>query len=85
MGGVQEQLAFPGWEDEGQDEAPLPRFAINVDRCMRCGDCARACPHHAIAAANGRTLRILEERCCACGACYEVCPTGAVYSIGTDR
>lgn len=55
-------------------------YAIDIDRCVHCGDCARACPLDAIAAGPmGRTLRILEDRCTACGTCYEACPTGAVY------
>lgn len=55
-------------------------YAIDIDRCMRCGDCIRACLFGAIAAGPmGRTLRILEDRCTACGACHEACPTGAVY------
>lgn len=54
--------------------------AIDIDRCMHCGDCVRACLFGAIAAGPmGRTLRILEDRCTACGACHEACPTGAVY------
>lgn len=55
-------------------------YAIDIDRCMHCGDCVRACLFGAIAAGPmGRTLRILEDRCTACGACHEACPTGAVY------
>ena len=54
-------------------------YAIDIDRCMHCGDCVRACLFGAIAAGPmGRTLRILEDHCTACGACHEACPTGAV-------
>ena len=55
-------------------------YAIDIDRCMHCVGCVRACLFGVIAAGPmGRTLRILEDRCTACGACHEACPTGAVY------
>ena len=54
---------------ETQD--PRPEIAFYEERCIRCGQCAAACP------------RVLEEeQCRACYKCVQVCPGGALVSIG---
>ena len=65
----------------GDDEFEEPGLSIDANRCIGCGECARACTYRAIAAnPSGRTMRIVGERCDECGNCYHVCPTGAVQS-----
>ncbi|HET6420012.1 MAG TPA: glycyl-radical enzyme activating protein [Geobacteraceae bacterium] len=47
--------------------------------CIRCGDCAAACPAGAIKA---EPVRIDRDRCDACGRCAEVCPATALKMVG---
>jgi uncharacterized protein (DUF362 family)/NAD-dependent dihydropyrimidine dehydrogenase PreA subunit len=54
-------------------------FALHpvVDKnCVGCGDCARACPQHAIT--MNKTARIDSKKCIRCFCCYEVCPHSAI-------
>lgn len=78
MQDVQDML--PLFDSESPEPGSGVSYAIDIDRCMHCGDCIRSCLFGAIAAGPmGRTLRILKDCCTACGACHEACPTGAVY------
>lgn len=51
---------------------------IDPSRCLRCGDCAQACPEHALLAAPGKEPIFFEERCSGCGICKLVCKEGAI-------
>lgn len=47
---------------------------VDEDNCMRCGDCAEACPVKAIKMGNHNYPVINEKRCIRCFCCIEVCP-----------
>jgi ferredoxin len=49
-------------------------FAIEPDRCRRCGLCAARCPVGAIAWRRTERAVIDPAKCIRCGACAEVCP-----------
>jgi len=51
---------------------------IILDRCNRCGFCARACPYNAISL-NG-IISISEKHCYGCGLCSTICPVNAIVS-----
>jgi pyruvate formate lyase activating enzyme len=55
-------------------EGRSPKFEIVVveTRCIRCGECVKACPHACSPAVP----------CELCGACVEACPTGARQAVG---
>ncbi len=53
------------------DVAPVTNEAL----CLRCGDCARACPTAAIAI--GEAVLTNRAACILCTACVKTCPTGA--------
>ena len=74
------------------------RSYIDLDKCIRCGKCAKACSYNAIvhlerpcAAACGMDAiesdehgraKINQDKCVACGQCLVSCPFGAVVDKG---
>ena len=48
------------------------------ERCIRCGQCVRACPASALALESAGPPRLYPERCIGCCCCHEVCPVKAV-------
>ena len=74
------------------------RSYIDLDKCIRCGKCAKACPYNAIvhlqrpcAAACGMDAIVSDEygratinqdKCVACGMCLVSCPFGAIVDKG---
>ena len=74
------------------------RSYIDLDKCIRCGKCAKACPYNAIvhlqrpcAAACGMDAIgsdehgravINQDKCVACGQCLVACPFGASVDKG---
>jgi len=52
-------------------------FEVDMDKCIHCGKCAKACHYNAIAIVKDKVL-IFNELCHACGACKVVCPVDAI-------
>ena len=48
--------------------------------CLGCGDCAAACPEHAIKVQGG-LAEVIPERCASCGACIVACPKHIIERI----
>jgi len=63
------------WCHNPESQSPVPEVVYFEDRCIRTGDCVRACPHHALRL-NGH-LFLDPERCQHCGDCSEACAAGA--------
>jgi ferredoxin-type protein NapF len=66
-------------------QRPRPPWALRPDtafteRCTRCGDCLRACPHGLLQAGDGGFPEIgfAQQGCTLCGDCRAACPSGAL-------
>ena len=71
-GSAEARRAFPAFS----------RFTpqLDVDRCLLCGACARACPQQALAQSAGQ-FSLDPARCSGCGICTAVCPAQAIRVI----
>ncbi|MDP3229023.1 MAG: formate dehydrogenase subunit alpha [Acidovorax sp.] len=68
-----------------------PAMAVNLDACIQCNRCVRACGEELVNDVIGYALRgssskivfdlddpLAESTCVACGECVQACPTGAL-------
>ena len=60
-----------------------PEIAFFANKCIGCGECAKACPKDAIVFEDGR--RINRELCDRCGKCAEICYAEALTVIGEEH
>jgi formate dehydrogenase major subunit len=83
---------FPGREQPAPDLSH-PAIAVNLDACIQCTRCVRACREEQVNdvigyAGRGSHSRIVFDQadamgastCVACGECVQACPTGALSS-----
>jgi formate dehydrogenase major subunit len=81
---------FPGRQQPAADNSH-PAIAVNLDACIQCTRCLRACREEQVNnvigyARRGAASRIVfdaeeslgESSCVACGECVQACPTGAL-------
>ncbi|MGH8119368.1 MAG: formate dehydrogenase subunit alpha, partial [Gammaproteobacteria bacterium] len=81
---------FPG-RDQPRPDLSHPAIAVNLDACIQCTRCVRACREEQVNDVIGYAFRGIhaeivfdmgepmgESTCVACGECVQACPTGAL-------
>jgi len=63
------------WCHNPEGRSSNPELMFFENRCVRCGECVKVCPHGASVLENG-AVRITDA-CRACGTCVDVCASGA--------
>ena len=64
------------WCGNPESQSPQPQLMYFTQLCAACGNCARACPNHAMSFVPDG-VRFDPSRCFACGACVPGCLHGA--------
>jgi formate hydrogenlyase subunit 6/NADH:ubiquinone oxidoreductase subunit I len=79
-----ETIAYP-YGELAIEPAYRGQVAIDINRCVGCGRCARGCPTRAVTVERleGGGLRIVLDngRCAMCGLCVLACPRDAVQQL----
>ncbi|MBB4004373.1 formate dehydrogenase subunit alpha [Aurantimonas endophytica] len=83
---------FAGEHVEAEFDISNPAIAVNMDACIACGACVRACREVQVndvigmAQRGNRTVPVFDihdpmglSTCVTCGECVQACPTGALY------
>ncbi len=70
------------WCHNPESQESHLEIAFQVAKCVRCGECQRVCPEHAVSLDYPH--RVHRERCTLCGLCVSFCPTGALEIIGRE-
>jgi NADH:ubiquinone oxidoreductase subunit F (NADH-binding)/(2Fe-2S) ferredoxin/Pyruvate/2-oxoacid:ferredoxin oxidoreductase delta subunit len=60
----------------------LLTFTIDHETCIECGQCAKACPVHAISGERKKQPFVIDQATCIhCGVCRDTCPVDAISGV----
>jgi pyruvate formate lyase activating enzyme len=68
------------WCHNPEGQSSQPEIIVVEGRCIRCGQCRKACPN---APQDGGKEGADDKPCTLCGACVSACPTKARQIVGT--
>ncbi len=69
------------WCHNPESQSAEPELVYFAERCVRCGECVRACPRGALSLADAGVVRAA-DLCDNDGACAQACPAGARQLAG---
>lgn len=73
-------------EKSGLNEPPSLHPAVDPNRCLGSGACAKACPEGALGVVNGKATLINGAACIGHGACATACPVQALTLVfGSEK
>ncbi len=72
------------WCHNPEGRSGLPQVIVQETRCVRCGECIKACPADGSSSPGDRP-RTAGAECTLCGACVDACPTGARQMTGERK
>ena len=78
FGGAIKNLAMGCAPGAGKREQHSPRFQVDAEPCIGCGECERICPVQAAVVGADAKAVIDKALCIGCGECFQCCPTKAV-------
>ncbi|WP_428566298.1 MAG: DUF362 domain-containing protein [Solidesulfovibrio sp. DCME] len=78
FGGAVKNLAMGCAPRAGKQDQHCVRFAVDLKKCIGCGQCVAVCPVGA-AALHGKKAIIDKTLCIGCGECLTVCPKKAMH------
>lgn len=56
----------------------LKKAQVNIDLCVSCGCCVKACPRIAISIYKGMYAYIDNDKCVGCNKCVKICPASVI-------
>lgn len=68
------------WCHNPESQSRKPEVMYAAERCVRCGDCVKACEHGALTWNNGPVRDL--SRCIQCGSCAQACFADARRVVG---
>ena len=71
------------WCHNPESRSPRAEVVLRPERCIRCGSCVEACPHHAVVRQDGAIVTS-RETCEVCGECVDVCAADAREIVGRE-
>ncbi len=77
FGGAMKNLAMGCAPPVGKAAQHSPRFEVDQEKCIACGECEEVCPENAASLAGGKAV-IDKDACIGCGECYAHCPESAI-------
>lgn len=68
--------AIPGLSKIFERKGEKP--SVDLDKCIACGVCQKACPVEAVKSGNGQKATYDYKKCIRCYCCQEMCPANAI-------